>query len=387
MPLCSHCGQDTPALVGHCTTCGKPIEGGARPDIATDVATPPPHTVQTTRLPGSDATQAPPRGVGSDTSDTTGLPPGASRHPKRGIGGPLVPGQNFGTRYRINKVLGMGGMGAVYQAWDKELGVAVALKVIRPDVMDDPWAAQEFERRFKREILLARQVTHPHVVRIHDLGEIDGIKYITMPYLEGEDLASLLRKSHKLDVPAALRIVRQIVSGLQAAHEAGVVHRDLKPANIMVVDNHAIILDFGVARLGSTSAPGTDASLTARVSALQTYEQTRVGAMVGTVKYMAPEQTWGENVDGRADIYAIGLILRDVLLGGRQVPIDTDPLDELRQRMKQAPPSARSIDPQIPEALDRVISRCVQPNPAERYQTTAELAGLKRLRQYFSRSS
>src|SRR5687768_18071060 len=174
-------------------------------------------------------------------------PPPAGARPS----GPLEVGQRFGSRYHILRQLGVGGMGAVYQAWDAELGVAVALKVIRPEVMHDPAAAQDIERRFKQELLLARQVTHKNVVRIHDLGEIDGIKYITMSYIEGEDLSSVLKREGQLSVPRALHILRQVVSGLVAAHEAGVVHRDLKPANIMIEGDNAIIMDFGIARSSS----------------------------------------------------------------------------------------------------------------------------------------
>ena len=173
--------------------------------------------------------------VPSPTSDDSGEtrfvattpPPSGARR------GPLEVGQKFGARYIIIKQLGVGGMGAVYQAWDGELGVAVALKVIRPEVTRDPVVAQDIERRFKQELLLARQVTHKNVVRIHDLGEIDGIKYITMPYIEGHDLATVLR-NERLTVPKVMGVARQVAAGLQAAHEAGVVHRDLKPANVMM---------------------------------------------------------------------------------------------------------------------------------------------------------
>ena len=146
----------------------------------------------------------------------------------------LAPGQTFGQRYQIIRLLGAGGMGAVYHVWDSELNLPLALKVIRPD--PNPLATQELERRFKRELVLARQVTHTNVIRIHDLGEIDGIKYITMPFVPGTDLARLLKKEGTLPVIRALPIARQIASGLRAAHEVGVVHRDLKPANILIDD-------------------------------------------------------------------------------------------------------------------------------------------------------
>jgi serine/threonine protein kinase len=204
-------------------------------------------------LPGDAETRfvIPPQASGH-SPDTTGLPESAGGRPAKARG-PLEIGQRFGARYHILRQLGIGGMGAVYQAWDAELGVAVALKVIRPEVMQDPAAAQDIERRFKQELLLARQVTHKNVVRIHDLGEIDGIKYITMPYIEGHDLASVLR-SERLPVPKVMALARQVAAGLQAAHEAGVVHRDLKPANVMLEGEHAIIMDFGIAR--STSRGG-----------------------------------------------------------------------------------------------------------------------------------
>ncbi len=162
--------------------------------------------------------------------------------------GPLHSGQQFG-RYTIIRLLGIGGMGAVYQAWDEELEVAVALKVIRPEVMADPLEAQDIERRFKRELLLARQVTHRNVVRIFDLGELEGIKYITMSYEQGQDLATILRKG-PMSVVEVLRILRGLVSGLAAAHDAGVVHRDLKPANILLQarTGEPLVMDFGIAR-------------------------------------------------------------------------------------------------------------------------------------------
>ena len=188
------------------------------------------------------ATPAPPTPI---PDDMTRLPDATS---PSASAGPLAIGQEFGPRYRIVRMLGIGGMGAVYQAWDSELDVVVALKVIRPEATSDPAEASAIERRFKQELLLARQVTHKNVVRIHDLGEIDGIKYITMSYIQGADLATVLQRDGKLPVPTALRLTRQLVSGLQAAHEAGVVHRDLKPANIMIEGDHAIVMDFGIAR-------------------------------------------------------------------------------------------------------------------------------------------
>jgi tetratricopeptide (TPR) repeat protein/tRNA A-37 threonylcarbamoyl transferase component Bud32 len=270
----------------------------------------------------------------------------------------LVPGQQFGHRYRIIKVLGAGGMGIVYQAYDEELGVAIALKVIRSEPSMDPQAAQDLERRFKRELMLARQVTHTNVIRIHDLGDVDGVKYITMPNVQGPTLAAAIRQGGRLPMTTALSITRQIAAGLKAAHDAGVIHRDLKPANILIEGDHAIITDFGIAGsfAGSTAAGGG----------------TMTGALLGTIEYMAPEQACGQKVDHRADIYAFGLILYDMLVGGRR-PAGENAVADLMQRMKIPPPALRSIDPQIPERLESIVARCLDPNPSARYQSTAHL--------------
>ena len=293
--------------------------------------------------------------------------------------GPLQAGQKFGPRYHIIGLLGVGGMGAVYQAWDAELGEAVAIKVIRPEVMADPGAAWELEKRFKRELLLARQVTHKNVVRIHDLGEIDGIKYITMSFVEGTELARLLRREGRLGVRQALSITRSVVAGLLAAHAAGVVHRDLKPGNIMVRnDGEALIMDFGIARStgGPVSSSGPVVQLPSGLvdSAALYTAATVAGTVVGTVHYMAPEQARGEDVDQRADIYALGLIVYDMLAGRERARRDESALAELQARMKSAPPPVQSIVAEVPDALNEIVSRCLEPDPASRFQTTSELA-------------
>ena len=294
-------------------------------------------------------------------------------------------GQAFGTRYHIIKVLGVGGMGAVYQAWDAELGVSVAVKVIRPEITADPIAARDIELRFKRELLLARQVTHKNVVRIHDLGEIDGIKYITMAYVDGADLATLLKQETKLPVPRALHIARGIVSGLVTAHDAGVVHRDLKPANIMVgTDDEPTIMDFGIARSSSRGGqgPAQKANLTPDQlkQAAAMAGATMAGAIIGTVEYMAPEQAKGQEVDQRADIYAFGLILYDMLIGGRRSERAASAIAELQGRIEHAPPAPRTVNPEIPPAIDEIVARCLEPDPGKRFETTVQLrAALDRL--------
>jgi serine/threonine protein kinase/Flp pilus assembly protein TadD len=296
---------------------------------------------------------APPR-VGTDSSASGGMPP-----PPTGTGtgqmSMIGPGQTIGTRYHVIRLLGIGGMGAVYHAWDAELGVAVALKVIRTDVSGDPDATAAIERQFKQELLLARQVTHKHVVRIHDLGDIDGVKYITMPYVQGADLATVLKQAGKLPIPRTLKYLRQIVDGLVAAHDAGVVHRDLKPANIMIdEEDSALIMDFGIARSSANTHSG-------------------VSQVVGTLAYMAPEQAQAKTTDQRADVYALGMMAREMLVG-RTGGDGQQALADLMQRIKEAPPRIATIDPLIPEPLDALVARCVEPDPADRFQTSAELA-------------
>jgi tetratricopeptide (TPR) repeat protein/tRNA A-37 threonylcarbamoyl transferase component Bud32 len=370
---CPKCGSDTSAPGGRCTVCGALVPS----DVATALLTPTPNSVPRPEDGDSEAgTHVTPRsqlgpssapgasGADADATLVTGGTPGPIESDETEIGvtrpapagGPLGVGQGFGTRYHVIKLLGAGGMGAVYQAWDQELGVAVALKVIRPEAIEDPEAAAEMQRRFKRELLLARQVTHKNVVRIHDLGEIEGIKYITMPFIPGEDLSATLRREGRLPVARVLRIARQVASGLAAAHEAGVVHRDLKPPNIMVdPDGNAVIMDFGIAR--SASMGGS----------------TVAGTVIGTLAYMAPEQARGEAVDQRADIYAFGLILYDMLVGRRQTATSTSALAELVARMQHAMPPVRSVDPAIPETVEHIVARCLEPDRANRYQTMAEL--------------
>lgn len=322
-------------------------------------------------------------GDGATTfSNTDGATTSHSVPPASNDNGPLKPGQTFGARYHIIRALGVGGMGAVYQAWDTELGVAVAIKVIRPDVMADPAAASEVERRFKRELLLARQVTHKSVVRIHDLGEIDGVKYITMTYVDGTDLAGLLEREGRLPVPAVMRIARPVVSGLVEAHKAGVVHRDLKPANIMIDSaGDALIMDFGIARSsGGPAAASAAAAVRPPLPAgvrrtAVTAEATRYAGVVGTIEYMAPEQARGEEVDQRADIYAFGLILYTMLVGREHRALHAESaIAELRARMEHPPTPVKAIVTEVPDAVDRLITRCLEPDPAKRYQTSEELA-------------
>ena len=350
--LCSYCGNSGLTPGGTCPACGK-AQTTARTVAASTLTPPPPENAQLTPLPtGLSSAEVETQ---LDSTGRSGIPAAT---------GTLPLGEPFGRRYRILKVLGQGGMGVVYQAWDEELGLAVALKTIRPEVMSDPITAADVERRFKRELLLARQVTHRHVVRIHDLGEVDGVKYLTMPFIEGQTLSSVLSQSGKLPCGRALQIIRQISDGLLAAHGVGVVHRDLKPENVMLDgDGHAVIMDFGISR----SLTGTGAG-------------TMMGSVVGTLEYMSPEQARGETADQRSDIYALGLMLYDMLVGRRRFAVGTSPLSEAMSRMTHAPPPVRSLEAAVPDPVERIVNRCLEPDAGKRYQTVAELiADLDRL--------
>jgi serine/threonine protein kinase/tetratricopeptide (TPR) repeat protein len=334
--------------------------------LPTGASAPPGDVDATTSLPVAAAPTV------SATSAFTSLDGPSPRPPVRPADGPFQQGQQISPRYTILKLLGIGGMGAVYQAFDHELGVAVAIKVIRPGAQSDETAARELEARFKRELVLARQVTHKYVVRIHDLGEIDGIKYLTMPFVEGETLAHVINRHGPLPIDRVIKIAQQVAQGLAAAHEKGVVHRDLKPENIMLekpadepiaLAGDALIMDFGIAR-----------------SVAQGATQTAAGSVIGTVGYMAPEQAQGQKVDQRADQYAFGLIVYDMLLGRQRTANLENPMAEMMARMTAAPPAPRMINPTIPESINAIVMRLVEPDPANRYPSTAALvAALDRL--------
>ena len=363
---CPQCGSTAPVGASHCSVCRASLTDFA-PTGVFDAGALRQHESAVTGFAGAGAMT----GVGPQTP-----PPTTSGSEGQDVRAPLEPGQAFGPRYHIIRLLGAGGMGAVYQAWDTELGVAVAIKVIRPEAMSDATIAADIERRFKRELLLARQVTHKNVVRIHDIGQIDGIKYITMSYVDGTDLTTAVGAEGRLATPKVLQIARSVASGLAAAHAVGVVHRDLKPANIMLqADGTALIMDFGIARsTGDPAAPaqpGPRPPLPLPRGAAR-IDATMAGVIVGTVEYMAPEQARGEAVDQRADVYSFGLILYDLLAGRSRVHPDGS-ITELQARMKQAPPAVRTIVPDVPEALNRLVMRCVEPDPAARFQSAADV--------------
>src|ERR1700723_181239 len=263
----------------------------------------------------------------------------------------LQPGVLFGDRYEIMGVLGQGGMGAVYKARDRELDRLIALKVIRPELATDPAILQ----RFKQELILSRNITHKNVVRIFDLGEAEGIRFISMEFVDGEDLRTLLRRAGKFTPQEAIAVIEQVCRALDSAHSEGVIHRDLKPQNIMR-DKHGriVVMDFGLARsLGDSG-------------------MTQTGAIVGTMEYMSPEQAMGSTLDQRSDIFSVGLIFFELLTGRAPYKADTA-IASLMKRTREDAQSASDVDASVPKSLSAIVSRCLEREPANRYHSAVEL--------------
>jgi eukaryotic-like serine/threonine-protein kinase len=267
----------------------------------------------------------------------------------------LAAGALLGGRYRIAGLLGVGGMGMVYRAEDEQLGLTVAVKVLRPDIGQD---GQRLER-FKQELLLARQVSHPNVVRIHDIGTDDDLVFLTMDFVAGRSLRELLADERRLPPDRAAEIARQLALALEAAHRAGVVHRDLKPANVLVDESAAglrvAITDFGIAR--SLAGAG----------------MTVPGTVLGTLVYLSPEQARGDAVDGRSDLYALGLVLYEMLTGELPFSAATE-AEMLAQRLTGAPRHLRFAGVAVPPRLSALVQRLLARDPARRPAGAAEVA-------------
>ncbi len=259
----------------------------------------------------------------------------------------LAPGTVLAGRFRIEAMLGIGGMGVVYRATDLALEVPVALKLLRPELAT---RADAFER-FRQELLMARQVSSPRVVRIHDIAQHEGQWLISMDFVDGESLDRRIDREGEMAPDDALRIARQLAEGLSAAPARDVIHRDLKPANVLLDrDGNAYISDFGVARsLASTGL-------------------TQSGAVVGTPDYLSPEQARGDTIDARSDLYALGLILYEMLTG--TMPFQGGTISEiLAQRMLRSPPPVTALKPQTPAWVARLVDRLLRVQPAHRLQS------------------
>ena len=344
MPLtteCPHCGLENPSGAAVCAVCSTPLPVTDHPSEVT---------------PSSDSNpSSPAQGLlsGDETlPSTSGWSAPAAPLGETGLSlGALQPGRVLGNRYEILQLLGEGGMGAVYKARDREVDRLVAIKVIRPELASRP----DILARFKQELILARQVTHKNVIRIFDLGEADGLKFITMDFIEGRDLKSILRERGKFSPDEAVKIATQICRALDAAHSEGVVHRDLKPQNIMV-DAHGrvTVMDFGIAR--SMETPG----------------MTQTGSLVGTPEYMSPEQAKGENVDARSDIFTLGIIFYELLTGKTPFYADTAYATLLKRTQERARDPVE-LDPTIPPYIGAVVMKCLETNRDQRYSSALEI--------------
>ncbi len=284
------------------------------------------------------------------------MPPEATGpHPGLSHGEPnLAVGTDF-AGHRIDGFLGQGGMGVVFRATDLALGRTVALKVIAPEAAGNP----VFRARFARECRVAAAIDHAHVVQIYHAGEVEGLLYLTMRYVDGTDLRRLLRSESRLDSTRAVSIAGQIGGALDEAHALGLVHRDVKPANVLLAEragrDHAFLTDFGITRRADDE------------------HLTRTGVALGSVDYMAPEQAHGADVDARADIYALACVLFQMLTGSVVFDRDTD-LEKLWAHVHDPPSRLRTLNPDLPGVLQDVLDRGLAKDPGDRQQSATQLA-------------
>ena len=267
----------------------------------------------------------------------------------------LPTGELFAGRYEILEEIGSGGMGMVYRAFDRELEEQVAIKTLRPELLRDPALVE----RFKSEIRLARHISDKHVVRTHDLGEREGVYYLTMEYVEGMTVRELLDTRGRLAVGPALAIATQLCQSLAAAHEQGVIHRDIKPQNLLLDATGMLkVMDFGIARLAGGSSGLTE-----------------VGMLVGTPSYMAPEQLLTDSFDERIDLYAVGVVLFECLTG--RLPFEANSAVALIAKLiREDPPAPEALNPEIPPALAALVLRLLAKEPEQRPSSAAELGRL-----------
>ena len=257
-------------------------------------------------------------------------------------------------RYEIERELGSGGMATVFKARDLRHGRSVAIKVLRPDL-----AAAVGGERFLREIGIAAQLQHPHILTLIDSGEADDLLYYVMPFVEGESLRSVLRRDGRLPLSTAVRLLRDVADGLAYAHRQGVIHRDIKPDNVMVTDRHALLVDFGVAKAVGNAA-------------LDGMTLTGIGTSLGTPAYMAPEQAAGDgDADARQDVYAFGVLAYELLTGAP--PFTGTPQQVLAAHITRTPRPVREILPETPERLAELVRRCLEKDPAARFQTADDI--------------
>jgi serine/threonine protein kinase len=259
--------------------------------------------------------------------------------------------------YRIEERIGRGGMGVVYRAEHLNLRRRAAVKIIAPDLAE----SEGFRERFTREARVAAALQHPNIVTVYDAGEVDGLLYLAMQYIEGEDLAGVLRRERRLRPYRAIDVCRQVASALDAAHASGLIHRDVKPANVLIEGRTAFLTDFGLTK----RLEGTHAQLT------------RAGDVVGTIHYVAPEQIEGRRVSARSDVYSLGCLFYHCLAG--QVPFahETD-VAVIYAHLSEEPPRLSSLRPELPEGLDAVMAKALDKSPDRRFPSCGDMISAAR---------
>jgi tetratricopeptide (TPR) repeat protein/TolB-like protein/predicted Ser/Thr protein kinase len=347
---CPACGAEASEDQVECAACGEVLLGQDGEETRLEQPTAgTPGTVPVRDIPTiAIPSRTPTPGVTPSRRDA--LPTGVSG-PGLGGGAILPKGSVLAGRYRVEEVLGQGGMGVVYRARDLELDRDIAVKTLRTDQEDN----QEVIERFKRELLAARKITHKNVIRIHDMGEAEGLRFFTMECIPGRSLKRLIKDRGRLPVEEALSLARPILSALDEAHSQGVVHRDLKPQNIMVSEAGVpYVMDFGIAWSSEAS------------------QLTATGAVVGTPDYMSPEQVQGSSVGPQADLYSFGIILYEMLTGDLPYKGDST-ASKLVARLTERAPSPRTLNAEIPGYLEHVVLKCLERSPQLRYASAAEI--------------